>query len=105
MGASGEEKDDEKGGKSEEWKAANDLFVNEGATDLAMAAKVLLHTLTHWVIDSGSYWHMTPRADLLDEIQPAPISTVTSATGAKAKVMGMGCAKFMGLKNVLWVPD
>ncbi|CAI7799544.1 unnamed protein product, partial [Closterium sp. NIES-54] len=55
---------------------------------------------------------MTPRADLLDEIQPVPISTVTSATGAKAKVMGMGCAKFMGadgelvgLKNVLWVPD
>ncbi|CAI7760949.1 unnamed protein product, partial [Closterium sp. NIES-54] len=55
---------------------------------------------------------MTPLADLLDEIQPAPISTVTSATGAKAKVMGMGCAKFMGadgelvgLKNVLWVPD
>ncbi|CAI7875360.1 unnamed protein product [Closterium sp. NIES-54] len=55
---------------------------------------------------------MTSRADLLDEIQPAPISTVTSATGTKAKVMGMGCAKFMGadgelvgLKNVLWVPD
>ncbi|CAI7752103.1 unnamed protein product, partial [Closterium sp. NIES-54] len=51
---------------------------------------------------------MTPRADLLDDIQPTPISTVTSATGAKAKVMGMGCAKFMGadgelvgLKNVL----
>ncbi|CAI7775028.1 unnamed protein product [Closterium sp. NIES-54] len=57
-------------------------------------------------------WHMTPRADLLDEIQPAPISTITSVMGAKAKVMGMGCAKFMGvdgelveLKNVLWVPD
>ncbi|CAI7934361.1 unnamed protein product [Closterium sp. NIES-54] len=111
MGASGEEKDEEKGGKSEERKAGF-FFVNEGATDLAMAAKVLLHPLTHWVIDSGSSWHMTPRADLLDEIQPAPISTVTSATGAKAKVMGMGCAKFMGvdgelmgLKNVLWVPD
>ncbi|CAI7738693.1 unnamed protein product [Closterium sp. NIES-54] len=112
MGASGEEKDEEKGGKSEERKAGFFFFVNKGATDLAMAAKVLLHPLTHWVIDSGSSWHMTPRADLLDEIQPAPISTVTSATGAKAKVMGMGCAKFMGvdgelvgLKNVLWVPD
>ncbi|CAI7791126.1 unnamed protein product [Closterium sp. NIES-53] len=112
MGASGEEKDEEKGGKSEERKAGFFFFVNEGATDLAMAAKVLLHPLTHWVIDSRSSWHMTPRADLLDEIQPAPISTVTSATGAKAKVMGMGCAKFMGadgelvgLKNVLWVPD
>ncbi|CAI7812739.1 unnamed protein product [Closterium sp. NIES-53] len=112
MGASGEEKDEEKSGKSEEWKAGFFFFVNEGATDLAMAAKVLLHPLTHWVIDSGSSWHMTPRADPLDKIQPAPISTVTSATGAKAKVMGMGCAKFMGtdgefvrLKNVLWVPD
>ncbi|CAI7872134.1 unnamed protein product [Closterium sp. NIES-53] len=112
MGASGEKKDEEKGGKSEERKAGFFFFVNKGATDLAMAAKVLLHPLTHWVIDSGSSWHMTPRADLLDEIQPAPISTVTSATGAKAKVMGMGCAKFMGadgelvgLKNVLWVPD
>ncbi|CAI7771776.1 unnamed protein product [Closterium sp. NIES-53] len=82
MGAGGEEKDEEKGGKSEERKAGFFFFVNEGATDLAMAAK------------------------------PAPISTVTSATGAKAKVMGTGCAKFMGadgelvgLKNVLWVPD
>ncbi|CAI7913791.1 unnamed protein product [Closterium sp. NIES-53] len=76
-----------------------------------MAAKVLLHPLTHWVIDSGSSSHMT-RADLQDEIQPTPISTVTSAMGAKAKVMGMGCANLMGvggdlvgLKNMLWVPD
>ncbi|CAI7884656.1 unnamed protein product [Closterium sp. NIES-53] len=111
MGASGEERDEEKGGKSEERKAGF-FFVNEGATDLAMAAKVHLHPLTHWVIDSGISWHMNFCADLLDEIQPAPISTVTSATGAKAKVMGMGCAKFMGadgelvgLKNVLWVPN
>ncbi|CAI7767888.1 unnamed protein product [Closterium sp. NIES-53] len=111
MGASGEEKDEEKGGKFEERKAGF-IFVNEGATDPVMAAKVLLHPLTHWVIDSGSSWHMTPCADLPDEIQPAPISTVTSATDAKAKVIGMGCTKFMGadgelggLKNVLWVPD
>ncbi|CAI7900406.1 unnamed protein product [Closterium sp. NIES-54] len=55
---------------------------------------------------------MTLGADLCDEIQPAPISTVTSAIGAKAKVMGMGCAKFMGadgelvgLKNVVWMPN
>ncbi|CAI7848270.1 unnamed protein product, partial [Closterium sp. NIES-54] len=109
IGASGEERDEEQGGKSEERKAGFFFFVNEGATDLAMAAKVLLHPLTHWVIDSGSSWHMTPRANLLDEIQPAPISTVTFATGAKANVMGMGCAKIMGadgelvgLKNVLW---
>ncbi|CAI7851136.1 unnamed protein product [Closterium sp. NIES-53] len=110
MGASGEEKDEEKGGKSKERKTGFFFFVNEGATDPAMAAKVLLHPLTHWVIDLGSSWHMTPHADLLDQIQPALISTVTSTTGAKAKVMG--CAKFMGadgelvgLKNVPWVPD
>ncbi|CAI5956869.1 unnamed protein product [Closterium sp. NIES-65] len=62
MGASGEEKEEEKGGKSEERKAGFFFFVNEGATDLAMAAK------------------------------PATISTFTSTTDAKAKVMGMGCA-------------
>ncbi|CAI6011264.1 unnamed protein product [Closterium sp. NIES-65] len=39
MGASGEEKDEEKGGKSEERKAGFFFFVNEGATDLTMAAK------------------------------------------------------------------
>ncbi|CAI7890353.1 unnamed protein product [Closterium sp. NIES-54] len=82
MGASGEERDEEKGGKSKERKAGFFFFANECATDPVMAAK------------------------------PAPISMATSATGAKAKVMGMGCAKFMGadgelvgLKNVLWVPN
>ncbi|CAI6008958.1 unnamed protein product [Closterium sp. NIES-65] len=51
MGASGEEKEEEKGGKSEERKAGFFFFVNEGATNLAMAARVLLQPLTHWVID------------------------------------------------------
>ncbi|CAI6011228.1 unnamed protein product [Closterium sp. NIES-65] len=46
IGASGEEKDEEKGGKSEERKAGF-FFVNEGTTDSAMAAKVLLDPLTH----------------------------------------------------------
>ncbi|CAI6004200.1 unnamed protein product [Closterium sp. NIES-65] len=44
MGASGEEKDEEKGGKSEERKAGF-FFVNEGATDHAMAAKLHLEDL------------------------------------------------------------
>ncbi|GJP51926.1 hypothetical protein CLOM_g11054 [Closterium sp. NIES-68] len=112
MGAGGEEDEEEKGGKVGERRPGFFFFVNEGAADPAMAAKVLLHPLSHWVIDSGSSWHMTPRVDLLDEIQPAPIATVTSATGAKAKVMGMGRAMFVGadgelvgLKEVLWVPD
>ncbi|CAI5957886.1 unnamed protein product [Closterium sp. NIES-65] len=45
MGASGEEKEEEKGGKSEERKAGFFFFVNEGATGLAMAAKLHLEDL------------------------------------------------------------
>ncbi|GJP30435.1 hypothetical protein CLOM_g1606 [Closterium sp. NIES-68] len=101
MGAGGEEDEEEKGGKVDERRPGFFFFVNEGAADPAMAAKVLLHPLSHWVIDSGSSWHMTPRVDLLDEIQPAPIATVTSATGAKAKVMGMGRAMFVGADGEL----
>ncbi|CAI7845507.1 unnamed protein product [Closterium sp. NIES-53] len=74
MGATGEEKDEEKGGKSEERKAGF-FFVNEGTTDLAMAAKVLLHPLTHWVIDSGSSWHMTlpPTGHVLSSEETRPL--------------------------------
>ncbi|CAI7871466.1 unnamed protein product, partial [Closterium sp. NIES-54] len=75
MRASGEEKDEEKGGKSEEQKAGFFFFVNEGATGLAMAAKVLLHPLTHWVMGMGC-----------------------------AKFMGAD-GELVELKNVLWVPD
>ncbi|CAI7857476.1 unnamed protein product [Closterium sp. NIES-53] len=32
--------------------------------------KVVMHPLTHWVIDSSCTSHMTPRADLLDEVKP-----------------------------------
>ncbi|GJP43171.1 hypothetical protein CLOM_g2672 [Closterium sp. NIES-68] len=55
MGAGGEEDEEEKGGKVGERRPGFFFFVNEGAADPAMAAKVLLHPLSHWVIDSGIY--------------------------------------------------
>ncbi|CAI7802818.1 unnamed protein product [Closterium sp. NIES-54] len=55
---------------------------------------------------------MTPRADLLTELEPSPVKHVTSAFGQQAEVKGMGKAMFkgvdgkmMGLKNMLWVPN
>ncbi|CAI7798068.1 unnamed protein product [Closterium sp. NIES-54] len=34
--------------------------------------KVTLHSLDYWVIDSGATYSMTPRADLLTELEPSP---------------------------------
>ncbi|CAI7803078.1 unnamed protein product [Closterium sp. NIES-54] len=58
------------------------------------------------------HWNMTPRADLLTELEPSPVKHVTSALGQRAEVKGMGKAMFkgadgkmVGLKNVLWVPN
>ncbi|CAI7872441.1 unnamed protein product [Closterium sp. NIES-53] len=55
---------------------------------------------------------MTPRAELLTELEPSPVKHVTSALGQRAEVKGMGKAMFkgadgkmVGLKNVLWVPN
>ncbi|CAI7728907.1 unnamed protein product [Closterium sp. NIES-54] len=54
---------------------------------------------------------MTPRADLLTELEPSLVKHVTSALGQWAEVQGMGKAifkgadgKMVGLKNMLWVP-
>ncbi|CAI7821624.1 unnamed protein product [Closterium sp. NIES-53] len=67
---------------------------------------------TPWVIDSGATYSMTPRANLLTELEPSPVKHVTSALGQRAEVKGMGKAMFkgadgkmVGLKNVLWVPN
>ncbi|CAI7805206.1 unnamed protein product [Closterium sp. NIES-54] len=64
------------------------------------------------VIDSGATYGMTPRADLLTELEPSPVKHVTSALGQRAEVKGMSKAMFkgadekmVGLKNVLWVPN
>ncbi|CAI7903116.1 unnamed protein product [Closterium sp. NIES-53] len=78
----------------------------------AAVGKVTLHSLDYWVIDSGATYSMTPRADLLTELEPSPVKHVTSALVQRAEVKGMGKAMFkgadgkmVGLKNVLWVPN
>ncbi|CAI7755022.1 unnamed protein product [Closterium sp. NIES-53] len=83
-----------------------------GFEEPAAVGKVTLHSLDYWVIDSGATYNMTPRADLLTELEPSPVNHVTSALGQRAEVKGMGKAMFkgadgktVGLKNVLWVPN
>ncbi|CAI7911536.1 unnamed protein product, partial [Closterium sp. NIES-53] len=85
---------------------------DEGFEEPAAVGKVILHSLDYWVIDSGATYSMTPRADLLTELEPSPVKHVTSALGQRAEVKGMGKAMFkgadgkmVGLKNVLWVPN
>ncbi|CAI7866132.1 unnamed protein product, partial [Closterium sp. NIES-54] len=69
-----------------------DVKGSEG--DVGSVGKVLMHPLTHWVIDSGCTSHMTPRADLLDEVKPpGKIKFVAAASGALLPVIGVGNAK------------
>ncbi|CAI7811526.1 unnamed protein product [Closterium sp. NIES-53] len=84
---------------------------DEGFEGPAAVGKVTLHPLDYWVIDSGTTYKMTPRADLLTELEPSPLKHVTSALGQRAEVKGMGKAMFkgadgkmVGLMKVLWVP-
>ncbi|CAI7847245.1 unnamed protein product, partial [Closterium sp. NIES-53] len=79
---------------------------DEGFEEPAAVGKVTLHSLDYWVIDSGATYSMTPRADLLTELEPSPVKHVTSALGQRAEVKGMGKAmlkgadgKMVGLKN------
>ncbi|CAI7908340.1 unnamed protein product [Closterium sp. NIES-54] len=83
----------------------------ESFEEPAAVGKVTLHSLDYWVINSGTTYSMTPRADLLTELEPSPVKHVTSALGQRAEVKGMGKAMFkgadgkmVGLNNVLWVP-
>ncbi|CAI7778731.1 unnamed protein product [Closterium sp. NIES-53] len=85
---------------------------DEGFEEPAAVGKVTLHSLDYWVIDSGATYSMTPRADLLTELEPSLVKHVTSALGQRAEVKGMGKAMFkgangkmVGLKNLLWVPN
>ncbi|CAI7822456.1 unnamed protein product [Closterium sp. NIES-54] len=86
-----------------------DVKGSEG--DVGSVGNVVMHPLTHWVIDSGCTSHMTPRADLLDEVKPlGKIKFVAAASGALLTVIGVGNAKVMGanwghlgLGNVLLV--
>ncbi|CAI7874638.1 unnamed protein product [Closterium sp. NIES-53] len=62
--------------------------------DVGSVGKVVMHPLTHWVIDSGCTSHMTPRADFLDEVKPpGKIKFVAAASGALLPVIGVGNAK------------
>ncbi|CAI7815541.1 unnamed protein product [Closterium sp. NIES-53] len=74
--------------------------------------KVTLHSPDYWVIDSSTTYSMTPRADLLTELEPSPVKHVTSALGQEAEVKRMGKTMFkgadgnvVGLMNVLLVPN
>ncbi|GJP36158.1 hypothetical protein CLOM_g20678 [Closterium sp. NIES-68] len=69
-----------------------DVHGHEG--DVGSVGKVVMHPLTHWVIDSGCTSHMTPRADLLDELPIIPWNgkTPTAATAAAAKATAGGDA-------------
>ncbi|CAI7921194.1 unnamed protein product [Closterium sp. NIES-54] len=84
---------------------------DEGFEEPAAVGKVTLHSLDYWVIDSGATYSMTPRADLLTELEPSPVKHVTSALGQRAEVKGMGKAmlkgadgKMVGLKNMWQIP-
>ncbi|CAI5517404.1 unnamed protein product [Closterium sp. Naga37s-1] len=77
-----------------------DVKGSEG--DVGSVGKVVMHSLTHWVIDSGCTSHMTPRADLLDEVKPpGKIKFWAAASGALLPVIGVGNAKVMGAKGEL----
>ncbi|CAI7745895.1 unnamed protein product [Closterium sp. NIES-53] len=78
----------------------------------AAVGKVILHSLDYRVIDSGATYSMTPRADLLTELESSLVKHVTSALGRRADVKGMGNTMFkgtylkmVGLKNVLFMPN
>ncbi|CAI7760056.1 unnamed protein product [Closterium sp. NIES-54] len=77
-----------------------DVKVSEG--DVGSVGKVVMHPLTHWVIDSGCTSHMTPRADLLDEVKPpGNINFVAAALGALLPLVGVGNATVMGANGGL----
>ncbi|CAI7785037.1 unnamed protein product, partial [Closterium sp. NIES-54] len=69
---------------------------DEGFEEPAAVGKVTLHSLDYWVTDSGGTYSMTPRADLLTELEPSPVKHVTSALRQRAEVKGMGNAMFKG---------
>ncbi|CAI7867040.1 unnamed protein product [Closterium sp. NIES-53] len=70
--------------------------------DVGSVGKVVMHPLTHWVIDSGCTSHMTPWADLLDEVKPpGKIKFVAAASGAFLPMIGVGNSKVMGANGGL----
>ncbi|CAI5969329.1 unnamed protein product [Closterium sp. NIES-65] len=89
-------------GKADRWMFLMVEDVQGSGGDVGSVGKVLMHPLTHWVIDSGCTSHMTPRADLLDEVKPpGKIKFVTTTSGALLPVIGVGNAKVMGANGGL----
>ncbi|CAI7880963.1 unnamed protein product [Closterium sp. NIES-53] len=77
-----------------------DVKGSEG--DMGLVGKVVMHPLTQWEIDSGCTSHMTPRADLRDEVMPpGNVKFVAAASGALLPVIGVGNAKVMGANGGL----
>ncbi|CAI7810151.1 unnamed protein product [Closterium sp. NIES-54] len=72
-----------------------DVKGSEG--DVGSVGKVVMHRLTHWVIDSGCTSPMTPRADLLDEGAAKEIGSCSTCLETKFTKFpfssGMGPAK------------
>ncbi|CAI7841039.1 unnamed protein product [Closterium sp. NIES-53] len=65
-----------------------DVKGSEG--DVGSVGKVVMHPLTHWVIDSGCTSHMTPRADLLDEVKPpGKIKFLAAASGLSTNLLSV----------------
>ncbi|CAI7748320.1 unnamed protein product [Closterium sp. NIES-54] len=58
-----------------------DVKGSEG--DVGTVGKVVMHPLTHWLIDSGCTSHMTPRADMLDEKSKAKVTFDPTSCRAK----------------------
>ncbi|CAI7838913.1 unnamed protein product [Closterium sp. NIES-54] len=58
--------------------------------------------LDYWVLDTGTAWTMTPRKELLDDVQAAPINEVCSASGHALKGSN---GKPVVLHDVLLVPN
>ncbi|CAI5990521.1 unnamed protein product [Closterium sp. NIES-65] len=76
--------------------------VQGSGVDVGSVGKVVMHPLTHWVIDSGCTSNMTPQADLLDEVKPpGKIKFVAAASGALLPMIGVGNAKVMGANGGL----
>jgi hypothetical protein len=78
----------------------------------ALGVRAPMHPLSHWGLDSGASWNMTPRADLLRDMKAPPFSHITAATRDREKVLGMGTVMFIGaegqeekVEKVLLVPD
>ncbi|CAI7835160.1 unnamed protein product [Closterium sp. NIES-53] len=100
--------------KKKEHTAGQFFHIGEQGEQGDASAKVgaELHPLDYWVLDTGTAWTMTPRKELLDDVQAAPINEVCSASGHALKVAGAGRAAFKGadgkpmvLHDVLLVTD